>query len=152
MKAVCVILSFLIAAPAVAADLIFQKTKLVHATGEGEKEIGAVVAWGDDQVKITLKSKLDRKKYPDVEFSIPYSSMSNLEYSNSKHWRVAAALLVSPLTLFSKRKHHYFSFTYIKKNEKKDAIILRIDKKEERTYRTRVPLITGLELKEIKEE
>jgi hypothetical protein len=75
-----------------------------------------------------------------------------LEYSNSKHWRVAAAILFSPLTLFSKRKHHYFSFTFEKNGGERDAVILRIDKKEEKSYRKRVPQSTGLKLTVIADE
>lgn len=139
-------------APAHTTDLVFNKTKILRITGNGEKEIQATVRWGNGYVAITPKSQLEREIYPDLTMRVPYSSMSNLEYSNSKHWRVAAAILFSPWTLFSKRKHHYFSFTYEKGAGKRDAVILRIDKKEEKSYRKRVPLITGLELTELAEE
>ncbi|MGA1196776.1 MAG: hypothetical protein ACO36I_09795 [Candidatus Latescibacterota bacterium] len=65
---------------------------------------------------------------------------------------MAAALLISPLMLFSKRKHHWFSFNYEDENEKKQSVLLRLDKKEERLYRRIVPTLTGLELKEIIED
>lgn len=149
MKYVAAFLIVIIAfAPVQGANIVFKKTKIVHTTDDGEKEIQAIVTWSDDHVSITPKSKKERKQYPELTMEIPYTKMFDLEYSNSRHWRVAAALLVSPLTLFSKRKHHYFSFAYEKGEGKRDAMILRVDKKEEKTYRKRIPLITGLELTE----
>ena len=133
---------------AVAQDLVFTKTKFVITHGEMTKQVPAIVTWGEDKVQIEIKSKISKKKYGEYERTIPYDKMSDLTYEYSKHWRVVGAILLTPWVLFSKRKHHWFSFTYEKENGKKDAIVLRIDKKEELTYRRRVPPLTGLELTE----
>lgn len=137
----------LVASPcAYAEDLTFKKTKIVVVDGDKTKQVPVIVTWSDSTVSFRLKKSSDLAKYGQVEREIPYSGMSNLTYEHSKHWRVASAILLSPLTLFSRRKHHWFSFEYKDESGKSDAVVLRIDKKEELIYRRRVPALTGLKL------
>ena len=78
--------------------------------------------------------------------------MSHLTYERSKHSRVVASILVSPWTLLSKRKHHWFSWSYVDGEGVKRFALLRIDKEEQLIYRHRVPVLTGLELESVIEE
>ena len=78
--------------------------------------------------------------------------MSDLTYERSKHSRIVSAILLSPLVLFSKRKHHWLSWNFTDKKGEKHSVLLRIDKKEERIYRKQVPAITGLELETVIED
>ena len=132
----------------IAADTAFKKTKIVVVEDGKTKEIQSLITWKASEVVIEVKEK----KFKDLSVTVPYSQMSDLTYERSKHSRMAAALLISPLMLFSKRKHHWFSFNYVNANEKKQSILLRVDKKEERLYRRIVPTLTGLELEEIIED
>jgi len=50
------------------------------------------------------------KKSAPVE--IPYASIESLEYGQKAGRRVAVAVLVSPLALFSKKRNHYLTVTY----------------------------------------
>ena len=147
---ISVILVFALLPDAVQArDLIFGKSKIVVVDRDGktrQKKKKAIVAWGDSTVSLRFKDGDDSVRYREYEGIIRYDSMSDLTYSHTKHWRVASAILLSPLTLFSRRKHHWFSWNYVDDAGKKHAVILRIDKREEKLYRRHVPLLTGLEL------
>ena len=160
--------------PVEADDLVFKKTKIVHSDGEDTKEIEVIVTWKDDHVEIVPVKKIRRElpaqgdagmftrrksrktvwvdAYPELNLRIPYDRMFNLSYEYSKHWRVVSAILISPWTLFSKRKHHWFSFAYETAGGKRDAIVFRIDKREQLSYRRRVPALTGLDLTEHTED
>jgi hypothetical protein len=130
-----------------ADNLVFTKTKIVAPEGEKTKQIKVIVTWKDSSVAIRLKEPKKLQRYGHLETEIAYKTMSNLTYEYSKHWRVVSAILLNPLALFSRRKHHWFSFTYKDADGKSDAMVLRLDKKEELSYRRRVPALTGLELK-----
>ena len=91
-----------------AKDLIFGKSKIVVIDRGKTKQKKAIVAWGDSTVSLRFKDGDDSVRYREYEGIIRYDQMSDLTYSHTKHWRVASAILLSPLTLFSRRKHHWF--------------------------------------------
>lgn len=153
-KALSLILSIALILPMlsstiVAGDLTFKKTKVVAIEGDKTKEIKAIITWGQDKVTVKLQKFKDRRKYADLEGTFLYKQMSDLTYERSKHSRIATAILLSPLVLFSRRKHHWFSWNYVNDDGKKSSVLLRIDKKEEKIYRRQVPNLTELELEEI---
>ena len=135
-----------------ARDLVFGKSKIVVLDRGKTKQLKAIVSWGDSTVSLRFKDGDDSVRFPEYEGTIRYDRMSDLTYSHSKHWRVASAILLSPLTLFSRRKHHWFSWNYVDDAGKKHSVILRIDKREEKLYRRHVPALTGLELEIEKED
>lgn len=47
-----------------------------------------------------------------VPVEIPYASIESLEYGQKAGRRVAVAVMVSPLALFSKKRNHYLTVTY----------------------------------------
>jgi len=73
-------------------------------TGIKEKSEG-VLSTGDP-----AKAVFTVKKAAPVE--IPYASIESLEYGQKAGRRVAVAVLVSPLALFSKKRNHYLTITY----------------------------------------
>ena len=129
-------------------ETLYSERARIAVIDRGEtKEKKAIVAWGDSTVSLRFKDGEDSVRYPGYEVIIRYDRMSDLTYSHSKHWRVVSAILLSPVTLFSRRKHHWLSWNYVDDAGKKHSVILRIDKKEEKLYRRQVPVLTGLELK-----
>ena len=135
-----------------ARGLVFKKTKIVVFDGEETKERKAIVTWGDSTVTLRFKDGDDSVRYAGIEGTFRYDQMSGLTYERSKHSRIAAALLVTPFLIFSKRKHHWFSWNYIEADSSKRSILLRIDKKEEKIYRNQVPTLTGLKMETIIED
>ncbi len=131
---------------------MFRKSKIVVVDGEKTRERKAVVTWSDSFVTLRFKDGNVSARYPRHEGVFRYDRMSGMVYERSKHSRIVSAILLSPLTLFSKRKHHWFSWNYVDADSSKRSILLRIDKKEERLYRRQVPILTGLELETIIED
>ena len=143
---VAALLAPLAAAAVGTGDLVFKKTKIVVFEGEKTHEKKAIVTWGEKSVTLQFKNGMDRNRYPEYEMTCAYDKMSDLAYERSKHSRIATAILISPLALFSKRKHHWLSWNFEDDKGEKRSVLLRLDKKEERIYRQRVPNLTGLEL------
>jgi hypothetical protein len=70
-------------------------------------------------------------KQPSV--TIPYASISELEYGQKAGRRVAVAVLVSPLALFSKKRNHYLTITYKDDAGKEQAAVFELGKDIVRT-------------------
>ena len=74
------------------------------------------------------------KKAPPV--LIPYASIESLEYGQKAGRRVAVALLVSPLALFSKKRNHYLTITYKDAKGADQAAVFELGKDIVRTSLT----------------
>ena len=146
------LVAFVVMGIAEARDLVFKKTKIVVIAGDKTHEKKAVVTWGDSTVVVRFQSGKDAARYPGYEGVFRYDRMSDMVYERSKHSRIATAILLSPIALFSKRKHHWFSWNYVDADSSKRSVLLRIDKKEERLYRRQVPILTGLKLETVIED
>ncbi len=132
-------------------NLEFNKSKMVVVVDGKSKELPATVKWGSDAVSITWYTYGIYEVVPCDSVTIPYRKMSNLTYEYTTSRRVAAALLVSPLMLFSKRKSHWVSFDFYDQGHHKDNVTLRIDKSEVQAYKKMVPARCGLDLKVLEE-
>lgn len=128
------------------ANVVFEKSKVVVFSEDNSKsdERKAIITFGDSAVVI---QGLD-KKYSD-RTEISYGKINKMVYERSSHSRVAAAILVSPLALFIKRKHHWFTFHYETEDSTKTAILLRLDKKDEKKFRHWAPIKTGRDMEVI---
>ena len=93
---------------------------------------------------LKLKNSSNLAKYPQLQIEIPYGRISGLRYEYYMEHRVVAGNLLS--------LGSWYSWTYKTSNNKKDSIVLRIDKQEAQFYRSAVPQKTGLELTEHIEE
>lgn len=74
------------------------------------------------------------KKAAPVE--IPYASIESLEYGQKAGRRVAVAVLVSPLALFSKKRNHYLTITYKDAGGVEQAAVFELGKDVVRTTLT----------------
>ncbi|MEZ5418852.1 MAG: hypothetical protein R2708_16140 [Vicinamibacterales bacterium] len=91
-----------------------------------------------------------RGKGPSV--MIPYSSITSLEYGQKAGRRVGAAILVSPLLLFSKKRKHFFTIAFTDKEGKDQAIVLELGKDIVRTTLTIVETRSGKQIEYQDEE
>lgn len=73
----------------------------------------------------------DGKKYKPV--SIQYSQIRELEYGQKAGRRVAVAVFVSPLALFSKKRNHYLTISYVDDQGKEQAGVFELGKDIVRT-------------------
>jgi hypothetical protein len=65
--------------------------------------------------------------------TVPYTAISELEYGQKAGRRVAVAVMVSPLALFSKKRNHYLTVTYKDNDGKEQAGVFELGKDIVRT-------------------
>ena len=67
------------------------------------------------------------------ELRIPYATIKELEYGQKAGRRVAMAVLISPLALFSKKRNHFLTITYADAAAKEQAVVFELGKDIVRT-------------------
>jgi hypothetical protein len=85
--------------------------------------------------------RFDAKNKGKIE--IPYTSITGLEYGQKAGRRVAVAVLVSPLALFSKKRNHYLTITFNDASGKEQAGVFELGKDIVRTTLTVLEVRTG---------
>lgn len=79
--------------------------------------------------------------YANGRLTIPWANVSEVEYGQKVGHRVATAILLSPLALFKKARHHYVTVNYTDANSKDQAVVFEFDKNDIRpalaTFRAR---------------
>lgn len=78
--------------------------------------------------------------------TILYSSITGLEYGQKAGRRVAVAVLVSPLALFSKKRNHYLTVTYMDEAGKEQAGVFELGKDIVRTTLKILEVRTGKQI------
>lgn len=86
----------------------------------------------------------DAKKKGTV--SIPYAAITGLEYGQKAGRRVAVAVMISPLALFSKKRNHYLTVTYNDPAGKEQAGVFELGKDIVRTSLTIIATRSGKEI------
>lgn len=84
--------------------------------------------------------------------TIPYTAITGLEYGQKAGRRVAVAVLVSPLAIFSKKRKHYLTITYKDAQEKEQAGVFELGKDVVRTTLTIVEVRSGKKIEYQDEE
>ena len=141
MRAVRRLVAFLLivtfTAPLLAVD--GKKAEYVGGTiaGIGEQTEGKL----DTSNATALTFSPDKKGA--VPFSIPYDKITSLEYGQKSGRRVAVALLVSPLALFSKKRKHFMTVSFNDESGKEQAVVLELGKDIVRTTLTIVETRSG---------
>src|SRR3990167_1062339 len=95
--------------------LITITSPLLAVDGDKAAYIGGTLtvkakAEGPFSTEDTTELVFTAKKTAPVR--IPYAAIESLEYGQKAGRRVAVAVLVSPLALFSKKRNHYLTITY----------------------------------------
>jgi hypothetical protein len=110
--------------------------------------ITAITEEAEGLLDTTTESQLiftpERGKGPSVV--IPYNTITSLEYGQKAGRRVGAAILVSPLLLFSKKRKHFFTIAFKDKDAKEQAVVLELGKDIVRTTLTIVETRSGKEI------
>jgi hypothetical protein len=141
-----VVIGCLLATQVTARDVVFEKSRLVLFSEDSkgnwaDVEKKAKVVFGDSIVIVTGYVKMDigEGRPQDVatdRHTIPYSSVTYMEYERSTHSRVAAAILLTPWALLSKRKHHWFTIQYTPDGDSTStSVLIQLDKREEKPFR-----------------
>jgi len=110
--------------------------------------ITAISEEAEGLLDTTTESQLvftpERGKGPSV--MIPYTAITSLEYGQKAGRRVGAAILVSPLLLFSKKRKHFFTIAFKDKDGKEQAVVLELGKDIVRTTLTIVETRSGKQI------
>ncbi len=75
------------------------------------------------------------------KLTIPYAQVNALEYGQKAGRRVGMAIAISPLLLFSKKRKHYLTISYIDDQKQQQAAVFELGKGTIR------PTLSGLEAK-----
>jgi hypothetical protein len=78
--------------------------------------------------------------------AIPYASITELEYGQKAGRRVAVGILISPWALFSKKRNHYLTISYMDQAGKEQAAVFELGKEIVRTTLKILEVRTGKEI------
>jgi len=84
--------------------------------------------------------------------AFPYNTITGLEYGQKAGRRVAVAVLVTPLAIFSKKRKHYLTITYTDTAGKEQAAVFELGKDIVRTTLTVLETRTGKKIEYQDEE
>lgn len=133
---------------AVAAVLL---VTTVSAVGGGKAAyVGGTLAGVKDKAEGTLDTSaedqlvFDARK--DGKASIPYAAITGLEYGQKAGRRVAVAVMISPLALFSKKRNHYLTVTYNDASGKEQVGVFELGKDIVRTALKIIETRSGKEI------
>ncbi|MGA9772261.1 MAG: hypothetical protein WBV94_24730 [Blastocatellia bacterium] len=121
------------------AGLGSKKTAYIGGTITSIKE-------GTEGVSSTTDEKAWTFDYKNGKLSIPYDKVTELEYGQKAGRRVAMAILISPIALFSKKRKHYLTITYMNDDGKQQAGVFELGKDIVRTMLASVEARTGKQI------
>lgn len=113
-------------------------------TGIPEKAEGTLDTRNESALVFTAKNA--------APLSIPYDAISEIEYGQKAGRRVAVAVLVSPLALFSKKRKHFMTVTFKDAAGREQAAVFELGKDISRTTLTIVETRSGKEIQYQDEE
>jgi len=140
MRKAIAIVSVVAVLSAVVSAVDGDKAMYVGGTVEGliEKAEGAIDTKSEASVRFNAGKK--------GSAVIPYSAITDLEYGQKAGRRVAVAVLVSPLALFSKKRNHFLTITYKDASDKEQAGVFELGKDIVRTTLKILEVRTGKEI------
>ena len=100
----------------------------------------------EGRLSTTSDSTLNFDAQSKGSASIPYASITSLEYGQKAGRRVGVAIMVSPLALFSKKRNHFLTITYKDSTGKEQAGVFELGKDIVRTTLKILEVRTGKEV------
>ena len=138
-RIIALCLTVLLLSICVHAGLGSKKTAYIGGTITSIKE-------GTEGVSSTTDEKAWMFDYKKGKLLIPYDKVTELEYGQKAGRRVAVAILVSPLALFSKKRKHYLTITYLDDAGKQQAGVFELGKDVVRTMLASIEARTGKQI------
>ena len=122
-----------------AAGLDSKKTAYIGGTLT-IKEGTEGISLAPDEKNRTFTYKENKK---ENKLAIPYDKITSLEYGQKAGRRVAVAILVSPLALFSNKRMHYLTIGFIDDAGKPQAGVFELGKDMVRTMLASIEARSG---------
>lgn len=146
MKRIASLLILTLLLPVLAhAGLGSKKTKYIGGTITALKEGVEGESSAKDEKEFIFEHKGGR-------FTIPFDRITELEYGQKAGRRVAVAILVTPLALFSKKRKHFLTITYKDANDKEQVGVFEFGKDVIRVNLASLQARTGKEIQYQDEE
>lgn len=142
---------FALRAPVACLIVVSLVAPLAAVDGKKAMYVGGTISGLKEQTE----GKLDTSSDTALTFTadknrgtvtVPWVAISELEYGQNAGRRVAMAILVSPLALFSKKRKHYLTVNYKDAEGKDQAVVLELGKDIVRTTLTVVETRSGKEI------
>jgi hypothetical protein len=136
---------------AVVVALILSVTATLVAVGSKKAEyVGGTVTALKEKAEGTFDTKSSDdffefigSKKSDGSLGVPYKDVVELEYGQKAGRRVAVAVLISPLALFSKKRNHFLTITFNDTAGKEQAAVFELGKDIIRTTLEILKVRTG---------
>jgi hypothetical protein len=126
---------------------VFAPATLRAVDGDKAQYIGGTVSGLQEKAEAKLVTASDVQLVFDAgkkgTLTLPYTAVQSLEYGQKAGRRVAVAVLVSPLALFSKKRNHYLTITYKDAADKEQAAVFELGKDIVRTSLKILEVRTG---------
>jgi hypothetical protein len=98
-------------------------------------------------IKEKSESPINLKDETALQYSggltIPWASIQEVEYGQKVGHRIGQAILLTPLVLFKKSRHHYVTLNYKDSAEKGQAVVFEFDKDDIRMALATLKARTG---------
>jgi hypothetical protein len=130
--------------------VMFASVALIAVDGDKAMYMGGTITKVQEKSEGTLNTSSTTAFAFDAgkkgSFSIGYKTITSLEYGQKAGRRVAVAVFVSPLALFSKKRNHYLTITYKDDAGMEQAGVLELGKDVVRTTLKILEVRTGKEI------
>lgn len=134
----------------VAFGLVVWSAGLLAVDGDKAMYVGGTISGVSEKAEGTFDTKSESGLVFNAgkkgTATIPYATITSLEYGQKAGRRVAVAVLVSPLALFSKKRNHYLTITYKDAAGTEQAGVFELGKDIVRTSLKILEVRTGKDL------
>jgi hypothetical protein len=135
---------------AAALTLIIGTSPALLAVGADKAEyVGGTISILRDRAEGVLSTRDENELVFAVkggQVAIPYARINSLEYGQKAGRRVAVAILISPIALFSKKRNHFLTISYKDENGRDQAGVFELGKDIVRTTLTVLETRTGKQI------
>jgi len=124
--------------------LAFALAASATAVGTGKAVyIGGTVAGIKEKSENPINLKDESSLQYGGGLTIPWASVGEVEYGQKVGHRIGQAILLSPLVLFKKSRHHYVTVNYKDSAHKEQAVVFEFGKDDIRMALTTLKARTG---------
>ena len=120
-----------IASTLLALLLLAEATAYAGVGSKNTEYVGGTITSikaGSEGKSSTADEKVFVFEYKKDKLMIPYTKINGLEYGQKAGRRVAMAILVSPIALFSKKRKHFLTVNFMDENDKQQAAVFELGK------------------------
>ncbi len=137
-RSIIVLLAVLLVleSPLLAGGLGSEKTMYVGGTITTIKD-------GTVGISSTRDEKVFVFQYQGGSLKIPYDRVNALEYGQKAGRRLGLAITISPLLLFSKKRKHYLTISFLDEDDKQQAAVFELGKEITRVTLASLEARTG---------